>query len=125
MSVFRNLQLDDSEWQPVNKDDDVRSAIVLAFDDSELVHSQPAVRLWIVEVDQPDVITRDGSIVAAIFDWHAISQHLMKRAVVADERRRVVSENFAQCFFARVARNYGVQPRDGAAQPLDEHDISK
>ena len=105
--------------QAVDEDHDVRPAVVLALDDGELVHRQPVVRVGIVEIDQPDVIARDASIVAAIFDRHAIAQHAMKCAIVPDERRRVVSQHFAQCFFARVARNGRIQSRDGITQSAE------
>ena len=91
VGVFRNLQLNDSERQPVNEDDDVRPAIVLAFNDGELVHRQPVVRVGIIEVDQPDVIARDASIIAAILDRNTVAQHAMKRAIVGNERWRIMS----------------------------------
>ena len=125
VGVFRNLQLDDSERQSVDEHDDVRPAIVLAFNDGELVHRQPVVRVGIIEVDQPDVIARDASVITAILDRNTVAQHAMKRAIVADERRRIVSQHFAQRFFARVARNRGIQSRDRIAQSADEHDIGK
>jgi hypothetical protein len=69
------------------------------------------------------VITRDASIFAPVFHGHAIAKHAMKRAVVPDERGRIVSQHLAQRFFTRVARDRGVQPRDGVAQSADKHDI--
>ena len=90
VGVFRNLQLDDSKRQSVQEHDDVRPTIVLAFDDCELVHRQPVVRLGSVEIDQPDMIACDGSIGTPILDGNSIAQHAMKRAIVADEGRRVV-----------------------------------
>ena len=85
VAVFRNLQLDDSERQPVNEYDDVWPAVVLAFNNCELVHSQPVVCVGTVEVDQPNVIARDAAVIAAILDRNTVPQHAMKRAVVADE----------------------------------------
>src|SRR6266487_5016665 len=75
--VFRNLQLDESKRQSVDEDDNVRAAVVMTFNDGELVHSQPIVRVGIVEVDQSDVIASNASVIAAILDRNPIAKHAM------------------------------------------------
>src|SRR2546429_2448142 len=81
VGVFWNLQLDDSERQTIDEHDNVRSTIVLAFDDGELVHSQPVVRARIVEIDQPDMIARDASVIATILGRDSVAQHAMKGTI--------------------------------------------
>ena len=80
----------------------------MAFNDRELVHRQPVVRVGIVEVDQSDVIASNTSVIAAILHRNAVAQHAMKRAIVPDKRRRVMPLDFAQRFFARITWKGGI-----------------
>ena len=85
---------------------------MLPLDDRELVHRQPVVRLGIVEIDQPHMIARDAAVIAPVLDLHAVAQHPVKGAVVANERRRIMPQHFAQRLFPRVAGNRGIQSGD-------------
>jgi hypothetical protein len=97
----------------------------LALDDGELVHCQPVVSVGIAEVDQADVIPSNASVVTAILDGYAVAQQLVKRTVVADERWRVVSEQFAQRFFSRVAWKRPIQPGNYIAHSAHQQYIGE
>ena len=71
------------------------------------------------------MITRDAAVLATVFDRNTIAQRAMKRAIVADERWRIVPQDFSQRLFAGVARNRGIQSRDSVVQPADDYDIGK
>ena len=60
--VGRVLQLDDGERQAVDEEHDVRAAVVLAFDDGELVDGDEVVLLGVLEVDEPDAVAGDGAV---------------------------------------------------------------
>ena len=85
--VGRVLQLDDNQRQPVDEQHDVRPAFALVLDDRELVHRQPVVGLWSIEVDHADLGTPDYATGVDVFHRDAINDHPMEGPVPGLQRR--------------------------------------
>jgi len=50
--------------------------------DCELVHDEPIVGFWGLEVEEPGLLGGDATILPAITDVHAVRQHFVKSSVV-------------------------------------------
>ena len=67
----------------------------LALDYRVLVYDQPVLIGRVVEIDQPYIIADDRAVAAGILDAYPVAQPLVERAVVADKRRRIGTEDFS------------------------------
>ena len=119
------FQFDHAQGQAVEEDDQIGSAVVLAFDDGELIDNQPVVFCRVVEIDQPHPIARNGTVRAAILDFHAIPQHPVKGPIVPHQRRRFQPQHLSQRLLAGFVGNVGIQPVDSIPQPLNQNHIAK
>ena len=68
-SVF---EFDHHQGQPVDKEDDVGAAVVVVFDDGELIYREEFVIFGVVPVNQPKLFAF-GFAVALIFNGDAFS----------------------------------------------------
>ena len=122
--VGRVLQLDHRERQAVDEEHDVGPALVLAFDDRELVDRQPVVVGRIVEVDHPRLVAADGAVRAPVLDRDAVDEHPVDGTVALDERRRVGARQLPVGVLDGLGREVRVQAGERVAEPPLEDDIA-
>jgi hypothetical protein len=119
----RALALDLSERQPVDVEQDVRPAVLLAFDDRELVDRNELVVGRVAPVDQPGAAASLDAIPVEVGIGDATQQEVVEVAVVEDDLRR--GDGHGQLNHAphRVLGQVGIQPGDCFAQAVQQHDV--
>lgn len=98
------------QGQPVDKKNDVGAAIVVVFDDGQLIHREEFVIFGVVPVDQPNLFPF-GFAVALIFNGDAFGEVAVEGFVVVDQ---VGTNDVLQIPLSLVAsfgRNVGIDPR--------------
>ena len=61
------LQFDHSQGQAIDKQHHVGASVVAVFDHRVLVHRQPVIGVYIVEIDQPGDISADTAVLGGGF----------------------------------------------------------
>jgi len=107
------LKLYYCEGQTIYENHDIRSPVLLAFDDGELVYGQKLVVLRILEVHQAGVVPGYGAVFALVFYGYAVDEHFMKSPVVGQERWRMRAENFAEGFVQGIRWHRGIEAAQG------------
>ena len=118
------LELDHRERQTIYKQHHVRAARVLPVGHGKLIHGQPVVIVWRIEIDHFCLRTSDRAILAAILDSHAIHQHPMHGAIALDERRCIGARQLAKGIFQRIGRQVAIQPIERLAQAAFQHHVA-
>ena len=119
------LEFQHRQGQPVHEHHNVGPAVVLPFNDRELVDREPVVRGRIVEVDQPGLRPRDGSVGPAVLDVDPVPQQPMKGPVVEKERAGFWAEHLPERLFAAVFGNVGIELPDRGPEPGHEHHVAE
>ena len=112
------LEFDDRKRETVHKQDDVRSADVLAFGNRELIDRQPVVVVGDVEVDDASLIACDRAISAAVLDCYAFHEHSVHSAVALDQRWRAGSHHLPEGVLQSLCREPRVEPSKRIPQPV-------
>ena len=99
------LELDDRQRQAIDKDDQIRAAVDMVFQNGKLIDHQPIIIVGIFKIDQPDLIAFDAAIFGSIFNFDAIREHFMERTVVADQGGRRGTRHLAEGIFQGFGRN--------------------
>ena len=118
------LQLHDGERQAVDEQNHIRPAVVLSFDDRELVHREPVIGLDVVEVDQPHRIATDATVLPGTLHGHAFDQVAVEAAVLLDERGRLRLPQLAQRLLLRLGRQLRVEARHRLAEPASQQHLT-
>ncbi len=120
-SVF---EFNHHQGQPVDKEDDVGAAVVVVFDDGELIHREEFVIFGGFPVNQPELFAVGFSI-ALIFNGNAFGEVAMKDFVVVNQVRAGDVLQFALGLVANVGGNVGIDSRQGLGQAVFEQHITK
>ena len=60
------LEFDQPQGDAVDENSDVGAAAARALDNRELVHGQPVILAWGLEINEPDAVTGDGAVRARV-----------------------------------------------------------
>jgi hypothetical protein len=121
--VGRVLQLDERERQPIDEDDHVGPARVALLLHRELVHDEPVVGAWLLEVDDAHRRVTHGAVGTQVFEAQTVDQVGVELAVAVDELRRRDARQLAEGLVERLLRQLRIEPRQRAAQPPFENDL--
>ena len=119
------LEFNHTERQAVDKDNNIGAAVVLPFDDGELIDDQPVVIGWMIKVNQTYPVARNRTVIALILNLDAISQHTVKCSIGADQRGRVWPQDFTQGFVAGFGWDVRIESINGVPQSSYEYDIAE
>src|SRR5690606_29345788 len=56
------FEFENSDGQPVEENNDIRAAMMLAIDDGQLIDHKPVVVVWLFKVDEPSLVTTDPTL---------------------------------------------------------------
>jgi hypothetical protein len=82
-----------------------------------------AVRLDILEIDDPHLRAADRPFGSAVLDGDAVDQEPMKRAVPAHQFRAFGSQEFPHGVLQRLRRQVGIEPGQRIAQAPFQDDL--
>ncbi len=122
--ISRVFEFNHHQGQPVNKKNDVGAAVVVVFDDGELIHREEFVIGGVVPVNQPKLFPF-GFAVALIFNSDAFGEVAMEDFVVIDQVGTGDVLQFPLCLVANVGGNVGIELRQGLGQAVFEQDITE
>ncbi len=105
------FEFDDDEGQAVDEEDDVGAAVVVIFDEGELVHREEVVVFGGGPVDQPELFAF-GFTVLLVFDGDAAREVAVKGFVVADQVGAVDVLQFSLGGGAGIGGDVGVDAGD-------------
>ena len=119
------LELDQRQWQAVDEQHHVRASGVPVLTDGELVHRQPVVVGWVVEVQHACLRPADGAFYRAVLDCHPVNEQAVDSAVARLQRRPLGASELAIRISEGFGRQRGVEPRQGVPQTLREYDLAE
>ena len=122
--VRRVLELDQTQWNAVNEQNDIRPSFVLPFDDGELVDRQPVVVCWVLVVEDGDLGSAQGAASGPVFDRHAVHEHAVECAVSGFQRGAFRSGQLAERVAQGVHGQSWIQAGQGVAQALFQNDFA-
>jgi hypothetical protein len=116
------FQFDQSQWQTVDEDNHIGSAVVLRLDHRELIDHEPVVRVHVDKIDQSSLVPFDRAIGARVFHIHAVAQHLVEGPVRWNQRAGCDPQDLAQRLLLSVFRDGWIESVNGLAQaPYEDH----
>ena len=120
--VGRVLQLDNREGQPIDEQDNVGPPGIVFLGYGELVDSEQVVGVWVVEVENADLVSTHPSAPLSVLHLYAVDQHPMGCAVVDFESRSLRARELAEGVVQRVGGQAGVECSESVPQlPVEYH----
>ena len=123
-SIGSVLEFDHYQGQPVDEEDDVGAAVVVVFDDGELIHREEFVIGMGFPVNQPELFAF-GFAVALILNGDAFGEVAMEGFVVVDQVRTGDVLQFSLCLVTSFGGNVGINSRQGLGQTVFEQHVTK
>lgn len=113
------FEFDRHQGQSVDEQENVGAAVVVVFDDGELIDGEEFVAFWVVPVDQPERFAF-GVAVVGVFDRDAFGQVAVEGFVAADQIGAGDALQIALGSGAGVGGNVGIEPIDRPCQSVFE-----
>src|SRR5690606_31914099 len=98
--------------------------VMVVFNYSELVDSQPVVSINVFEIDELDLVALDNAVFVDVLNVHAFGDQLVKPTVLLDQRRRDSSKNLLDGVCASLFRNGGIKTLDSGNEAASKDDFT-
>ena len=120
----RTFQLHQNKRQTVDKQNDVRAAIVTVFDVGILIHYRKLVIFDLFKIHKTDK-SRTRLAVCGIVDFHSILQIFCKGAVLFNQTAAVEIADFGECLTDSLQRQAAIDANQSVTQNAIHKRIGK